>query len=145
VPYFFFKIKIMNKLFIAILLGVFFSCKGTKTTKQTENNQNNEHTSETIYRFNVSFISIGSGTDGIARRQFLDFIKDFETKRNIQIPIETTKWGREGETDYCLKLTQLNSDEQAKFILDIRELLKNSKLVRYSENTICKQTRGKQN
>ena len=132
----------MNKLFIAILLSTFFSCKGTKTTTQTENYQNKEQTSDTIYRFNISFISIGSGTDGKARQEFLDFIKDFETKRNIQIEMETAEWGREGEIDYCLKLSQLNSEEQVKLISNIKELLKTSKLIRYSENTTCKNKRN---
>ena len=117
---------------------MFFSCKGIKTTTQVKNNQKKEQSSDDTYRFNISFISIGSGTDGKARQLFLDFIKDFEAKKNFLIELETVKWGREGETDYCLKLTQLNSDEQAKFISDIKELLKTSKLVRYSENTTCK-------
>ena len=54
--------------------------------------------------------------------------------------METVKWGREGETDYCVKLSQLNSDEQAKFISSIKEIIKTSKLVRYSENTTCKKS-----
>jgi len=131
----------MSKLFIAILISVFFSCKGTKTTTQAENSQNKEQTADNIYRLNISFISIGSGTDGKAKQELLNYIKDFETKRNIKIEMETAKWGREGETDYCLKLAELNSDEQTKFISDIKELLKTSKLVRYSENTTCKNKR----
>jgi hypothetical protein len=130
----------MNKLFIAILISAFFSCKVKKLTTQTENNQNKEQSLDIVYRFNISFISIGSGTDGKARQAFLDFIKDFETKRKIKIEMETVKWGREGETDYCLKLTELNQEEQAQFISDIKELLKTSKLVRFSENTACKKS-----
>lgn len=128
----------MSKLFVSILLSAFFACKGTKTTTQNENRQNKEQTAGNIYRLTISFISIGSGTDGKARQEFLNYIQDFETKRNIKIGMETAKWGREGETDYCLKLAELNSDEQAKLISDIKELLKTSKLVRYSENTPCK-------
>ncbi len=128
----------MNKLFIGVLLSLFFSCKGTKTITHDENNQKKEHSSDNIYRFNISFISIGSGIDGKARQDFLNFISEYETKNNIQLEMETVKWGREGETDYCTKLSQLNSDEQVKFISSIKELTKTSKLVRYSENTTCK-------
>ena len=64
----------------------------------------------------------------------------FWSKRKIKIEMETVKWGREGETDYCLKLTELNQEEQAQFISDIKELLKTSKLVRFSENTACKKS-----
>ena len=46
------------------------------------------------------------------------------------------------EIDYCLKLAQLNANEQTKLISDIKELLKNSKLVRYTENTICNNKRN---
>lgn len=134
----------MNKLFIGVLLGVFFSCKGTKTITHNEthneNSQKKEHSSDNIYRINISFISIGSGIDGKARQDFLNFISEYETKWNIHIEMETVKWGREGETDYCVKLSQLNSDEQAKFISSIKEIIKTSKLVRYSENTTCKKS-----
>lgn len=130
----------MYNYLIAISLTVLLSCNSTKTTTQN-NTQNNEQTTANLYRFNVSFISIGSGTDGKARQQFLDFIKEYETKSNIKISIEVANWGREGETDYCLKLSELKSDEQSKFIADTKELLKNSKLVRYSENVICKNKR----
>jgi hypothetical protein len=65
----------MNKLFIGVLLGVFFSCKGTKTITHNENNQKKEQSSDNIYRINISFISIGSGIDGKARQDFLNFIR----------------------------------------------------------------------
>ncbi len=132
----------MNKLFIVILISVFFSCKGFKTIQQAKNNQSKEQISDTIYHFNISFISIGSGIDGKAKERFLAFVNDFQIKRNILIEMETVNWGREGEIDYCFKLTQLNSDEQAKFISDTKELLKTSKLVRYSQNIPCKNKRN---
>jgi hypothetical protein len=131
----------MNNFLIAISLTVLMSCHSTK--KITENNTTNStQTNEGIYRFNVSFISIGSGTDGKARQQFLDFIKEYETKYSVKIVYEVANWGREGETDYCLKLSELKTDAQNKFIADSKELLKNSKLVRYAENTTCKNKRN---
>ena len=131
----------MNNFLIAISLTVLMSCHSTKKT--TENNTTNStQTNEGIYRFNVSFISIGSGTDGKARQQFLDFIKEYETKNSVKIVYEVANWGREGETDYCLKLSELKTDEQNKFIADSKELLKNSKRVRYTEYSTCKNKRN---
>ncbi len=99
----------MNNFLIAISLTVLMSCHSTKKT--TENNTTNStQTNEGIYRFNVSFISIGSGTDGKARQQFLDFIKEYETKNSVKIVYEIANWGREGETDYCLKLSELKKN-----------------------------------
>lgn len=100
----------------------------TGTTLQTEN----------ISRFTVSFISIGSGTDKNARKTFLDYLNDYEVKNKKKLIFEVVPWGREGETDYCFKLAELKEDEQTNFITNIKELLKQSKLVRYSENTACK-------
>jgi len=132
----------MNKLLLVIILGIFFSCKGKKSVTQIQHNQNNHQTSDSLYRFNISFISIGSGIDGNARKELLNFIKNFEAKRSLNIEMEIAKWGREGEIDYCLKLSQLNPDEQVEFILAVKELLKKSKLVRYAENTKCKNKRN---
>lgn len=132
----------MNKLLITVLLSMLFSCKGTNTALQSDNLQNKVEESVNIYRFNISFISIGSGIDAKAKQQFLFFINVFETQNNIRIEMEKGNWGREGEIDYCLKLAQLNANEQTKLISDIKELLKNSKLVRYTENTICNNKRN---
>jgi hypothetical protein len=96
---------------------------------------------DSIYRFNVSFISIGSGTDSKAKQQFNDFITQFNNNNKVTITPEIVSWGREGETDYCLKLNDLNIELQNKFIADTKELLKNSKLIRYKENTVCKPKR----
>lgn len=101
-----------------------------------------EQTAEGIYRFNVSFFSIGSGIDGKARRHYLDFIKEYEAKNNVKIAFEVAKWGKEGETDYCFKLSELKTEQQSDFISDSKELLTNAKNVRYSENTACKNQRN---
>jgi hypothetical protein len=117
------------------------SCHCTK--KATENNTtNSEQTTESIYRFNVSFFSIGSGINGRAKQQYLDFIKEYEVKNKVKVEYEVANWGKEGETDFCFKLSGLNTEEQSKFISDSKELLKNSKNVRYSENVTCKNKRN---
>ena len=137
---FYFKNINMNKFATLVLLTVLISCNSSKTGIRV-NTQNNKQEATNLYRYCVSFISIGSGIDGSAKQQFLDFIKDFETKYNIKISYEVVKWGREGETDYCLKLVELKADEQNAFITNSKELLKTATLIRYSENSVCKNKR----
>jgi hypothetical protein len=138
----------MNNLIYLILfaavIAIAFSCKCTKN-KKDDNSQNqtspNTVLPDSIYRFTVSFISIGSGTDRTARQQFSQFIETFSKENNVKINTEMTNWGREGEIDYCLKLSELNNKQQEKFIADTKELLKKSELVRYYENSICRRKR----
>jgi hypothetical protein len=123
----------------ALLLLAFFSCKQSKvtTTKDTSKTAPTEQvvTSSPHYRFTVSFISIGTGIDAKAKQEFLDFVQAFNTKNNVDVQFEKTSWGREGETDYCLKLSELKEEEQTRFIAEAKEALKNSTRVRYKENT----------
>lgn len=123
---------------MSILLAI--ACNSTK--KVTENNNTKSIIlPDSIYRFNVSFISIGSGTDRKAKQQFNEFITQFNNNNRVIITPEIVSWGREGETDYCLKLAELNNDLQNKFIADTKEILKTSKMVRYKENCTCRQMR----
>jgi hypothetical protein len=119
----------------ALLLLAFLSCKQNKvtTTGDTPKTTPKEQgvTSDPLYRFTVSFISIGTGIDAKAKQAFLDFVQAFNTKNNVDVQVEKTSWGREGETDYCLKLTELKEDAQARFIAETKEVLKNSTRVRY--------------
>jgi hypothetical protein len=51
---------------------------------------------------------------------------------------EIINWGREGETDFCLKLKELSKDQQEQFIKESKTLLENRKLVRIYENEKCR-------
>jgi hypothetical protein len=130
-------IKIIS-ISMSLLLAI--ACNSTKKTTES-NTAKSIVLPDSIYRFNVSFISIGSGTDSKAKQQFNDFITQFNNNNKVTITPEIVSWGREGETDYCLKLNDLNIELQNKFIADTKELLKNSKLIRYKENTVCKPKR----
>ena len=59
----------------------------------------------------------------------------------MQLSYETTNWGREGEVDYCFKLTELDKKKQKLFIIETKEILKTSSLVRYKENITCRQNK----
>ncbi|MBI3501267.1 MAG: hypothetical protein HY063_05675 [Bacteroidetes bacterium] len=84
-------------------------------------------------RFVVSFYSIGQGIDGAAHDEFVKFLNSYPKK----ISFEPKHWGREGETDYCLALSELNSAEQTEFITKAKVILAKSKLVHQKENAQC--------
>jgi hypothetical protein len=130
-----------NVLGSLILIAALIACSSVKKT--------DEHTGEShppaqtalpdsIYRFTVSFISIGSGIDHKAREEFMGFIKQFGEQNSVTIRTEKSSWGREGESDYCMKLEELTSEQQEQFITATKDILKNSKRVRYRENSICR-------
>ena len=65
-------------------------------------------------------------------------IKEFEQKNKVSILLDTTTWGKEGEIDFCIKLTGLSIELQQQFIQSTKDKTKDSKLVRLYENTVCK-------
>ena len=88
---------------------------------------------EDNYRLVVSFYSEGQGTDLKTKDEFVKLINGNAKK----ISYEPTSWGREGETDYCLKISELSSAEQTDFVRKAKELLGKSKLVHVDENAKC--------
>lgn len=119
-----------------------FACNSTKNVtdkKTTTSKTQNTITTDTNYRFSVSFISIGAGIDKKAKQKYDQYITEYEQKNKVQLNYETTNWGREGEVDYCFKLTELDKKKQELFIIETKEILKTSSLVRYKENMICRQ------
>ncbi|MGV3630109.1 MAG: hypothetical protein ACO1O6_02835 [Bacteroidota bacterium] len=90
-------------------------------------------------RFIVSFHSIGSGINREALKLFDAFIPGFEEKNKVKLTIQKTRWGKEGEIDYCFKLDELKPKLQEAFISETKELLKDSKWVLYKENSPCRE------
>lgn len=98
--------------------------------------------SDMKYRFNVSFISIGSGVDYKAKDKYDAFVLDFAKRNgNVKLKHETSPWGREGEVDYCFSLSELNARQQGAFVQESKALLKDNKLVQFAENVVCKKGR----
>ncbi len=121
-----------------------FACNSTKkvTDKNTTTSTTqNTITTDTNSRFIVSFISIGAGTDKKAKQEYGQYITGYEQKNKVKLNYEKTSWGREGEVDYCFKLTELDKKKQELFIIETKEILKSSSLVRFKENTTCRQKR----
>lgn len=135
------KNKIVLFVLLPILVFSFFSCGLAKkmAVKKAKKKAKSELLGvEGVYRLTVSFFSIGSGVDGKAKQAFETALADFEKDNNIKIAFETSKWGREGEVDFCFKLDELSSKQQTKLIKSLEASVKDSKLVRFSENSICK-------
>ena len=130
----------INIILISIVILLAFACNSTKKTTEN-NNAKSIVLPDSIYRFCVSFISIGNGTDSKAKQQFNEFLTQFNNNNKVKITPEIASWGREGETDYCMKLDELNNVLQKKFIVDSKEILKTSNLIRYKENSTCRQKR----
>ncbi len=97
-----------------------------------------ETTEPGTFRLIVSFISIGAGPDAQLKEAIDNYIISYNKKNSIELAIEKYPWGREGETDYCMNLTEIGSDNQIVFIKGIQDIVKDSKLVFIKENEVCK-------
>ncbi len=114
---------------------------GSKLVHQKENgNCDNTNWDSAIipatgdsYRLVVSFYSVSSGIDLKGNEDFEKLLSAYPKK----IAYEPTHWGREGEKDYCLKLSELSTAEQADFVKKAKELLSKSTLVHINENSDC--------
>ena len=93
---------------------------------------------EQTSRLVVSFYSICCGIDHKAQEDLDKFIKRYEKAKGKQLTKAAVHWGKEGEIDYCLKLSELSLREQKRFIAQVRLLLKKSKLVHINENVACR-------
>ncbi len=126
----------MTKIFfICIFQITLLSCgHGKKSVQKTETNQVQSEN----YRFSVSFYSIGTGINYKAKEEFLALVAAFEKRKKVNLPYETVQWGREGETNLCFNLADLNEEQQKTFIVESKDKLKNAVNVRCSENTPCK-------
>jgi hypothetical protein len=94
-------------------------------------------TGQAIYRLTISFISKGEGIDYKTQESFEKWLKE-QPKHPFY---EVTHWGREGETNYCLKLNELSTREQDIFVRDVRTQLTDKPLVFVSEYAACKGTK----
>lgn len=85
------------------------------------------------YRVTISFASRGSGIDHATQATFLKWMGEFQP----HVVYEETHWGREGEVDYCLKLSELSTKDQERFVKEARSQLGNKDLIFLKENTPC--------
>lgn len=100
--------------------------------------ETSETASKNISDVLIGFISIGAGTNTVARRQLENFITEFEKTNSVIIKFNKITYGREGETDYCFDLSALKPDLKKMFISKSKELLNKSENVNYQENKSCR-------
>ncbi len=112
---------------IIIIATVGMSCKSKKET--TTSTQTAEAQSEK-FRLVVSFISKGAGTDKTKSAALLAYIGVHPKKPTYTV----AHWGREGEADYCLHLTELTKSEQADFVANVNKMMAGSDMVFVKEN-----------
>lgn len=85
------------------------------------------------YRLIVSFISKGAGPDITKRTAFLSFIES-HPKKPAYLPV---LWGREGESDYLFRLSELKSKaEITSFIDNVKKIAEGSDMLQISENAV---------
>ncbi len=117
------KLSILILLVFTILVGCQSKVKVAELSKV-----NNIH---------ISFISIGSGTDGKARNAMLAYLESYQLAKKITLQIDTRKWGREGEIDYCIATNSLTVSDFTELKTNINKLLEGNSLVRIQENGTC--------
>ena len=140
-------------LSVAVIFFIFSSCcKKTTATKESQANaslvtapvESKQDTGSTdTYRFVVSFYSSGEGTEGDQISRLEKFISDYGIQIKKEISFEKTQWGREGEVNYCLKLSGFSPADQLHFMDEAKNILKSAKRVRFSENAVCRQGRNR--
>jgi hypothetical protein len=95
----------------------------------------------TLYSLVVSFYSIGEGIDFKVAKEYNQMLSAYTTKEGILLNFDKVSWGREGETDFCIRLNGLSKKEKEIFIKKSQEILKKTKLVHTKENASCRQKR----
>lgn len=124
----------MKNLILILCLITFVSCKSANETEAKHKIEEIQPTNNDV-RFIVSFISKGSSIDFKSREKFVAFLE------SNRIVYNKVSWGREGEMDYCLALSDSDEEIQAKFIEEIKTLLEATDLIRYKENTPCRESK----
>lgn len=85
-----------------------------------------------IARLVVSFISKGEGIDYKTEESFKAWLAE-----RPQFTYEVTHWGREGEANYCFRMSNIDGRQQESFIRDVRTFMTDKELVIVSEWEKC--------
>jgi len=89
-------------------------------------------------RLNVAFNSPGSGINGQALKQLKGYIERFETDNNLTLTYYQIPWGREGEVDFCFKLSTIDSKKAEEFVTGVKNLIGKADRVTMKENCNCR-------
>jgi len=83
-------------------------------------------------RLVVSFISKGEGIDHKTKEEFEVWLG-----MRGNVTWETSSWGREGEVNFCFRLSNMQTREQDIFVRDVRTFFTDKELVLVSEWAPC--------
>ena len=134
---------------LAMLLAT-VACKSSKNTAKADDNKTTTTNSSAAadakpattlaadeYRFIVSFISFGAGTDFKNIEEFKKYVETYNEMHKKKAVPEIYTWGREGEVDYCFKLADLTTQEVEGFVMGAGKILSKSDRARASRDTKC--------
>ena len=93
-------------------------------------------TDTNVVRLVVSFISKGEGIDETTRLEFEQWLLNYGG-----VTWEITSWGREGEKNYCFRLTNMDARRQEVFVRDVRTFMTDKPLVFVNEWAPCNKRR----
>ena len=91
------------------------------------------------YALVISFISIGSGIDGVSLDKITEYINNHPKKPAVVLD----RRGREGERTIYLKLNELSKSEKKAFIENVEKLIVNKDLVKIQKNITLKTVKAK--
>lgn len=110
------------KKFLLILVStmLLIACKSKKNTAGAVATDN--------ANLVLSFYSKGSGIDTQAKKDYFEYQEIFEKNNAIKLTTTRNAWGREGEVDYKIDLTQLSAKQRKKFTSGLKNKLKDKQV-----------------
>jgi hypothetical protein len=89
------------------------------------------------YAVVVSFGSLASGTDPVAEKAFEVQVKALEAEVGHALQRRVRHWGREGEYDVCLDLSDVEASQRLAFAQALREGFRSSDRTGLKEEAVC--------
>ena len=120
-----------NLLYITFITFI-FSCKTPKNTVSQKKTGNADSSIKEIKTVEVSFYSICCGTNSKAEDTFFKLLREYPKVKD-----DSYNWGKEGETNHCLTLTNLSTNEQKALLKKLKQLAETMELVRVTKNVTC--------
>jgi hypothetical protein len=112
-----------------------------QTEIKNETRQRPPQNKKEIEKITVSFISIGEGIDYERMTGYQEVLENWKSAAGKTLSYESIGWGREGETDFCIDMTNISDTESKKFLSETRERFKDNSLVQIETNQECKESR----
>jgi hypothetical protein len=119
------------KSIFASLLVVAVTLTACKSKSAAQNSSSGDKTSTEAAKTCAAKVNFGSYGGGIDITKYEAIKKLIEAKK---LKFEEKRAGREGETELCLPLTELNKSEKAAFIEQLKKTAEGGQLVSVSSN-----------